>query len=85
MKKQSILIMLLLVSQSAWSYSHVAKPENHSQKKKVSYSQQIRQKGYECGTQEIDNYEKYRGRLPTDEEMDAILDACVNQKFDSKS
>lgn len=37
-----------------------------------------------CFSQELDLFEKTKGRLPTDDEADLIIDYCVNRKYDEK-
>jgi hypothetical protein len=48
---------------------------------KVSKSQQIRDYAQNCFDQEMDLFEHARGRLPTDDEADLIIDACANPKL----
>lgn len=74
MKQLTLTLVTALVAINAWSYEAPTKAE-----KKPTRAEVIRTEGYACGVTEMDNFEKYRGRLPTNDEMDAILDACVNQ------
>jgi hypothetical protein len=55
--------------------------ELSSQAPKVSKSQQIRAYAQNCFDQEISLFESTKGRLPSDEEADFIIDACANPKL----
>lgn len=49
--------------------------------KKMSKSEQIRAYAQNCFDQEMSLFESTKGRLPTDEEADFIIDACANPKL----
>lgn len=78
--KTIIIALSLLSSTFAW-----ASEDTSSKRKPQSRAQMIREHGMNCGLAEIDAYERVRGRLPTDDEMDAIIDACVNPTFKKQS
>lgn len=77
MKKVLVLIALVIGSNAmAYETAYDRQPA-----RKASKADIIRDHGMRCGLAEMDAYERVKGRLPTDEEMDAILDACVNPSF----
>jgi hypothetical protein len=48
---------------------------------KVSKSEQIRAYAQNCFDQEMALFEQTKGRLPSDDEADFIIDACANPKL----
>lgn len=48
---------------------------------KKSMSQRIRDYAQNCFDQEMALFERVKGRLPTDDEADLIIDACANPRF----
>lgn len=52
-----------------------------SSQKKPSKSEQIRAYAQSCFDRELELFESTKGRLPTDEEADYIIDACANPKL----
>lgn len=75
--KRLILIVGLLVSVNAMAEEGSSSNSSH----KPSRSEQIREYGMNCGQREMNLIESRYGRPPTDDEMDMILDACVNPRF----
>lgn len=73
---------LILVIGLLTSVQGLAQEGTSSQSsQKPSRSQQIREYGMNCGEREMNLIESRFGRPPTDDEMDMILDACVNPRF----
>lgn len=52
-----------------------------SEAPKKSTSERIREYAQSCFDRELALWESQRGRLPTDEEADFIIDACANPKL----
>lgn len=79
MKQVIFIAASVLVSLSAMATEHEGSKTSASTK--PSRAAQIREYGMNCGQHEMDLFEQRKGRLPTNEEMDMILDACVNPSF----
>ncbi|MEK6554123.1 MAG: hypothetical protein AABZ31_02695 [Bdellovibrionota bacterium] len=79
--KKVLVVLALVLGTNAMAYEVASvKPA-----KKASKADYIRDNSMKCGLAEMDAYERVKGRLPTDDEMDAIMDACVNPTFKKES
>jgi hypothetical protein len=76
--KKILVLIALTIGANAMAYETASRQPSA---KGTSKANIIRDHGMRCGLAEIDAYEKVKGRLPTDDEMDAIMDACVNPTF----
>lgn len=81
MKQVIFIAATVLMSLSAMAQEHQDSGSRTSASTKPSRAAQIREYGMNCGQHEMDLFEQRKGRLPTNEEMDMILDACVNPSF----
>ena len=81
--KKVLILLTLVVGANAMAYETVSNRQPNA--RKASKADIIRTQSFNCGLAEIDAYERIKGRLPTDDEMDAILDACVNPTFKKES
>ena len=79
--KTLILAIGLFASVNAFAAQNEGQSSQSSSGHKTTRASQIRAYGLNCGQHEMDLFEQRNGRPPTDDEMDMIIDACVNPTF----
>jgi hypothetical protein len=78
MKKLILTLSMVLMAFAAQAEDH---RDLSSEAPRKSASAQIREYAQNCFDSEMALFETRRGRLPSDEEADFIIDACANPKF----